>query len=146
MVALKALWLDTFDDTVWVKIGKRVTIDSGDRDRVWITDATGTTQPEALGPQRPVEEEYDIACEISVTRQGSVDDAELVLLRAIELWEGAEHAVRAVPGQNLGIPDIQWSGAVGGWSIKEAPASETKGPISTAISFNVHVRAMFRLT
>jgi hypothetical protein len=146
LLALRDLFDATFDDTVWVKLGKRITIDDGIRDRLWIGDATGTFTPGGLGPSRPVTEEYDISCDISVTRQGSVEDQEAVTLRAIELWEGAEHALSAVPGQNLGIPAIEWAAVSGGWGFKEATASETKGPISTSLQFNVHVRALFRLT
>ena len=147
LVALRVLFTSTFiaDDQLLVRLGNRGQLNAG-QNLLMIGDATGTTTPESLGPQRTVEEEYDIACEISVTVQGSVQDQEAVTLRAIDLYQMAEHAVRAVPGQDLGIPEIMWAGVTGGWGFKEAKASETGGPISTAFSFNVHVRAMYRLT
>jgi hypothetical protein len=143
--ALYDLGVATFDDTVRTMYSARVVVDAA-LDRLLIGNANGTTEPESLGPQRTVQEEYDVACTISVTQNGDVDQQPQVTARAIELFEGFEHAVRAYPGQNLGVADVLWAGVTGNWSMTEHTATETKGKISTSFEFNVHVRAMFRLT
>jgi hypothetical protein len=134
----------TFDDTVRAMYSARIVVDS-DADRLMIGNASGTVEPESLGPQRTMQEEYDVACIVSVTRNGDTDQQPIVTARAIEIYEGFEYAVRAAPGQNLGVAGVQWAGVTGNWTMTEHPASETKGKISTSFAFNVHVRAMFRL-
>lgn len=134
----------TFDDTVRGMYSARIVVDA-EADRVMIGNASGTLQPESLGPQRTVQEEYDVTCIVSVTRNGDTDYQPVVTARAIELFEGFEYAVRAATGQNLGVTGVRWAGVQGNWSMTEHLASDTKGKISTSIEFNVHVSAMFRL-
>jgi hypothetical protein len=144
--ALRELWQDTFDQSVVrVTFGKRVTIKTG---AAWLAigNVAGDSQPEALGPQRTMKEEYDVECVLSWGVNGSVDDQERVTLQVLEWAEGAEHAVRAFAGQNLGVPGVEWAAVIGGFSLREAEASETQGPIGASFSFNVHVRAIYRLS
>lgn len=144
--ALRVLGESVFDPAeVLVKFGSRVTITVAPG-ILSIGNATGTTEPEALGPQRSVEEVYDLECVISYTVDGTVDDQEGVTLATIAIFEGFEHAVRSVPGQNLGVAGVLWAGCTGNWSMRESPASETKGRINTSMTFNVRVRAMYRLS
>lgn len=144
--ALRELWQATFDPgVVRVTFGKRVTVKTG---AAWLAigDITGDSAPETLGPQRTMKEEYDVECVLSWGVNGSVDDQELVTLQLLEWFTGAEEAVRASPGQNLGVPGVEWAVVSGGFGLKEAAASETQGPISASFSFNVHVRAIYRLS
>lgn len=143
--ALYDLGQATFDDTVRTMYSARVVVDAA-LDRLLIGNAAGTVEPESLGPQRTVQEEYDVTCIISVTQNGDVDQQPQVTARAVELFEGFEHAVRNYTGQNLGVADVLWAGVTGNWSLTEHVASDTKGKISTSIEFLVHVKAMFRLT
>lgn len=135
----------TFDDTVRPMFSGRIVVESSDQDRLMIGDASGTTEPESLGPTRTMVEEYDVACIVSVTRNGDVDLQPTVTARAIELFEGFEYAIRSSPGQNLGVSGVRWAVVRGNWSLTEHPASDTKGKISTSVAFNVHVSAMYRL-
>jgi hypothetical protein len=144
--ALRVLWQSTFTaDELRVTFGNRITVGAG-HSRLVIGDVSGTTEPESLGPTRTVDEEYDIQCEISRTVQGSSADQEAVTLAVLQLFETAEHAVRASAGQNLGVTDVIWAGCTGGFDLKEASASETNGPINASFAFAVHVRARYRLT
>lgn len=142
--ALVTLGGDTFDDTVRTMFSARIVVDA-DADRLLIGDASGTFEPESLGPTRTVEELYDVACIVSVTKNGDADYQPIVTARAIELFEGFENAVRSYPGQNLGVTGVLWAGVLGNWSLTEHPASDTGGKISTSFAFNVRVRAMTRL-
>lgn len=135
----------TFDDTVRTMYSGRVVVDAA-LDRFMIGDVSGTTEPESLGPQRTVQEDYDVECIISVTQNGDADQQPIVTARAVSLFEGIENAIRAYPGQNLGVADVMWAAVLGNWSLTEHPASDTKGKISTSFKFLVHVRAIYRLT
>jgi hypothetical protein len=146
MTALRTLWQATFDPgVVRVTFGKRVTIKTS---AAWLAigDVTGDSAPETLGPQRTMKEEYDVECLLSYSTQGTVDDQEAVALQVLEWFTGAEEAVRAFPGQNLGVPGVEWAVVTGGFGLKQADASETRGPINASFSFNVHVRAIYRLS
>lgn len=145
--ALKVLWRATFDhpQTVYVTFGSRVVTPPPGASRLVIGNVTGEQQPEALGPSRTVQEDYDVECILSHTLNGTSDDQEDVTLALLDLYAGAEYAVRSHPGQDLGVPGVLWTSVEGRFELKEAPASETEGAINAAFTFNVHVRAMYRL-
>lgn len=143
--ALLALWQATFDPSVvQVTYGGRIAVAGAQR--LSIGNAIGRSAPEALGPQRTMQEEYDVVCVVSVTQPGTVDDQQLVTDQALALFTGAEYAVRSVPGQNLGVSGVMYAGVEGDWQMTEAPASETGGPINASYEFRVHVRAIYRLS
>lgn len=147
--ALKTLWAGTSwpatpgSEPMQVTYGPRVTLVSGRR--LTIGKVLGDTSPEALGPQRTMEEEYDIECSISYTINGTIDDQQAVTEQVIADQAVAELAVRSSVGQTLGVPGVLWALVMGSWEIDEATASETGGPINASYQFRVHVRARYQL-
>lgn len=143
--ALKTLWSATFDPAVLqVTYGNRVTVSSPAR--LSIGDAEGDTTAESLGPQRTVEENYDVRCVLSVSSSGGVDDQQRVTEQLLTLFDAAEYAIRASPSQTLGVPGVLWVMVLGSWGLTEAPASDTKGAINASFEFRVHVRARYQLS
>lgn len=147
--ALKALWTSAVtglaDQPIQVTYGRRVTV--AGPDRVTIGGALGNTVPQSLGPARQMRENYDIRCAVSVTRNGTVDDQQLVTERCLLVYATIEQAVRILPSQNLsltGVIDVLAT-VEGDWELGESEASDTNGPINTWYEFNVHIQARFRL-
>lgn len=143
--ALFELWRAVFNPAeVQVTYGARVTT-SGPV-RLAVGDVEGDSAPEALGPQRQMQEVYDIRCVLSATSNGSVEDQQRVTELVLELFDAAELAVRGSESQTLGVPGVILATVEGSWSLKEAEASETGGPINTSYEFRVHVTARYRLS
>jgi len=146
LTALKELWSATFDpDDVWVELGPRQH-GYGAGGRLRIGKVRGTSNPEALGPTRPMLEVYDVECILSYTVQGTIDDQSAVTTQVMDWYAVAEYAVRASPSQTVGVPGVRWAVVMGDFELTEAEASETGGPINASFTFNVHVEAMYRLT
>jgi hypothetical protein len=124
--------------------GDRVTISPGER--LVIGDAQGTSEPTALGPDRPMDEDYEVTCKLSVTQNGPIDIQQQVTERVYALHALFEVAIRTVPGMNLGVTGVTWAYVAGSWDLTEAPASNTGGPINASLEFHVRVRARYRLT
>lgn len=124
--------------------GGRVTLSPGER--FVVTGARGVSEPTALGPDRPMDENYEVVCILSVTQNGTVDLQQAVTERVWALHALYEVAIRTVPGMNLGVPGVKWAYVAGDWELTEAPASETRGPINTSLEFHVRVSARYRLT
>lgn len=144
--ALLTLWQATFNpDQVVVQYGPRVGLATAGG-RLRIGNARGTSVPEAAGPKRPMQEEYDVECVLSYTVNGGSDGQQLVTEQVLAWFDVAEYAVRASPSQSLGVAGVNWAVVSGDWALVEAPAEETTGPINSALTFNVHVRALYRLT
>lgn len=142
--ALLDLWSATFaPETLQVTYGSRATISTACR--LAIGDVEGDSAPEALGPQRVMQEVYDIRCVVSATSKGSIDDQQRVTELVLSLFDTAEYAVRASPSQTLGVPGVQLVTVEGSWSLAEAPASDTAGAVNASFEFRVHVRARYRL-
>jgi hypothetical protein len=146
--ALRTLWLATFPPTgdVQVMLGRR---GPGRNDRrLCIGDATGTAEPEALGPRRPMLEEYEVLCIASVTTSLSSDDDDQASVTddVVAIQAAAEQALRGNPTQTLGVAGVEWLVIAGDWSLRETPASETGGPLSAVYEFRVRVRARYQLT
>jgi hypothetical protein len=113
--------------------------------RLLVGDIEGDTEVEAMGTTRPVKEEYDVRCVISATSNGSVDDQQRITEQVISMWQALDVAIRGSTQQNLGVTGVRVAGITGSWSLKEAQASETAGPINTSLEFRVHVEANYRL-
>ena len=144
--ALKTLGRATFDPAVVnVEFGPRaqLSIPGG---RLRIGNVTGDSQPEALGPSRPMLEVYDVECVLSYTVNADADQQETVTAQVEAWFTTFEFAVRASPDQALGVPGVRWAVVMGRFDQTDHPASETSGPISASLLFNVHVEAMYRLT
>jgi hypothetical protein len=143
---LKALFAGVFDPAdLTVEFGPRAqfTITGG---RLRIGDVEGESEPEAMGPSRPMFEKYDVECIISLTRNTDVGDQEAITRQVLDWADVAELAVRASPSQTIGVPGVRWAVVAGRWDLKQHPASETGGPISSSFTFRVHVEANYRLT
>jgi hypothetical protein len=140
--ALVALGTSTLGFTAGY--GSRVTISPGER--LVVGDAKGTSEPTGLAPTRPMEENYEVTCRLSVTQNGTVDIQQQVTERAWALHALYEVAIRTVPGMNLGVAGVSWAYVAGEWEETQAPASDTGGPVNTSIEFHVRVRASYRLT
>lgn len=143
--ALLTLWRAVVTGTdVQVTYGNRVTLAAAER--VTIGNAVGETMPQSLGPKHQMRENYDIKCKVSITRNGTVDDQQAVTERCLDLYALLEQTLRALPNENLGLAVVDVGAWVQGpWELTEAEATDTGGPINTAIEFNVHVQARFRL-
>jgi hypothetical protein len=140
--ALVALWTTALAP-VKPRYGSRVTVTPGER--LVIGDVRGTTESTSLGPARQMQERYDVTCTISVTQSGTADTQQQVTERAFALYDLAEVAVRSVAGENLGISAVVLAYVAGDFSLTEAPASDTRGPVNASIEFNVRVQARYRL-
>ncbi len=142
--ALVALWSLALGPDVTPGYGSRVTVSPGER--LVVGDARGSSEPITLGTTRQMEENYEVTCTISVTRNGAVDIQQAVTERAYAIFDLAEVALRSVAGENAGVSAVIWAYVGGDWELTEAPASDTGGPINASIEFRVRVRARYRLT
>ncbi len=140
--ALIALWAPVLGITPGY--GARVTVSAGER--LVVGDARGSSEPITLGPNRQMEENYEVACTLSVTRNGTVDIQQQVTERVFALYDLAEVALRSVPGENLGVTGVLLAYVAGDLELTEAAASDTNGPANAALEFTVRVRARYRLT
>lgn len=140
--ALIALWATALDITPGY--GPRVTVSTGER--LVVGDARGTSEPVTLGPNRQMEENYEVSCVLSVTRSGTVDIQQQVTERVFALYDLAEVAVRSVTGENLGVTGVLLAYVAGDFELTEAAASDTNGPVNASLEFAVRVQARYRLT
>jgi len=107
-----------------------------------ILGVTGTRTPATQGPDRLMEEQYTINCELTVTLVGDGDEdlQQIVTERAVAIYEAAETAVRSTPGERIGVPGVLLAMVAGRFTLTEAqPAAET--PCTTTITFGVDVSA-----
>jgi hypothetical protein len=142
--ALVALWTASLPIAAGgVRLGRRVTLSPGER--LSVGNARGASEPITLGPTRQMEERYDVTCTLSVTQQGTVDQQGAVEDRLWTLYNAAELAVRSVSGENLAAAGVLLAYVAGNFEFTEAQASDTNGPLSASIEFNVRVQARFRL-
>lgn len=140
--ALVALGTSTLGFTAGY--GGRVTVSPSER--LLVGGAKGTSEPTALAPTRPMDEDYEVVCTLSVTQNGTVDIQQQVTERVWALYSLYEVAIRTVPGMNLGVAGVTWAYVAGDWELTEPPASETGGPVNASLEFHVRVRARYRLT
>lgn len=146
MTNLKALFAGAFDPAdVTVEFGPRAQLTTTGG-RLRIGDVEGESQPEAMGPTRPMSEAYDIECHISFTVNTDVGDQESATRQVLAWFDVAEVAIRASPDQAIGVAGVRWAVVMGRWALTQHPASDTGGPISTSFMFKVHVEANYRLT
>ena len=124
--------------------GSRVTVAPGER--LVVGTARGSSEPITLGPNRQMEERYDVTCTISVTQNGTTDLQQQVTERVFALYAAAEIAIRSVTGENLAVPGVVLAYVAGDFELTEAAASDTRGPVNAAIEFRVRVQARYRLT
>lgn len=115
-------------------------------ERLVVAGAKGASEPVALGPDRPMDEDYEVTCVLSVTQNGSPDIEQQVTERVWALHALYEVAIRTVPGMNLGVPGVIWAYVAGDWELTVPPPSETHGPVNVALEFHVRVKARYRLT
>lgn len=142
--ALVALWTTALAPDVVTGYGNRVTLSPSER--LTVGSARGTTEPITLGPTRQMEENYELACLLSVTQDGPVDIQQQVTERAFVLFGLAEVALRSVGSENAGVTGVLLAYVAGDFELTEAPAADTGGKINSTIAFTVRVQARYRLT
>lgn len=141
--ALKSLWVPALAP-VHVIYGPRTK--PGGPEWLRILGITGNHNPISEGPFRDVEEQYTIACTLTVTRVGDGDEdlQQDVTERAAAIYTAAELAVRSTPAEALAVPGVLLAMVTGRFTSTEAaPAADV--PCTTTMTFGVDVRADYSL-